>query len=55
MGVVTLHSNRNPKADVGTQAWAKAVIGLAVFLFGIWIRKAVEHFKEDLLNHSSRL
>ena len=48
--MVSLHSYRNPKTEVGTRDWGTAVIGLIVFLFGgmctqgLCVRKAVECF-----------
>jgi hypothetical protein len=60
MVMVSLHSNRNAKAEVGTRDWNIAVIGLTMLLLGgmwslrLWVRKAVECFKWSLVNRPSR-
>ena len=56
--MVSLHSNENPKIEVGTRDWGIAVIDLTMLLFGgIWIWglwKAVECFKWSLMDQPSR-
>ncbi|KAL6043466.1 hypothetical protein STEG23_020950, partial [Scotinomys teguina] len=61
MVMVSLHNNRTmTKTEVGTGDWGIAVIGLTVLLFGgiwtlrVWIRKAAEFFKWDLMGHTHR-
>ena len=40
--MVFLHSNENPKTEIGTRDWGIAMIGLTMFVFrGMGIRKAV--------------
>jgi hypothetical protein len=34
LAMVSLHSNANPKTEVGTRDWGVAVIGQTMFLFG---------------------
>ena len=58
--MVSLHSIRNTKTEVGTRDWGVAVIGLTMFLFeeiqtlGLWIRKLVDRFKCCLMGHPNR-
>jgi hypothetical protein len=59
--MVSVHSNKAlTKTEVGTKEWDIAVIDLTMFLFGgmwilgLWIWKAMESFKWDLLGYFSR-
>ena len=55
--MVSVHSS---KTEVGTRDWGIAVIGLTMLLFermwiwGLWIWKAVECFKWGLIGYTSR-
>jgi hypothetical protein len=58
---VSVHSNKNlTKTEVGTRDWGIAMIGLTMLLFeriwiwGLWIWKAVECFKWGLMCYPSR-
>ena len=48
MVMVSLHSNRNPKTEVGTRDWGITMIQQIIFWFGViwtlgvWVRKARE-------------
>ena len=58
--MLSLHSNGNPITKVGTRDLGIAVIGLTMLLFGrmwiwgLWIWKAVGRFKWGLMNYLYR-
>ena len=58
--MVSVHSSKTlTKTEVGTRDWGIAVIGLTVlfermWIWGLWIWKAMECFKWGLMGHPSR-
>jgi len=60
MALVSFHSDRNARTEVGTRGPGVAVIGLTMLLFGgiwtlrLWVWKGVESFRWGLMGQPSR-